>query len=185
MSDYQIGDLVRCNDKIGVISKFADWAAPENPVAEINQMPDSDRLISCSFDDLHKIAPLTIEDLRSHDFSQGNLQRWRASLEGVTELSIRYWKLEQSGGVYEYENSSEGRLEFSPLSNAAQRLTLREQMATHVFSPNLDGLRQLYLSKDDAIVAFAWMIREQQAEHRRSIAKLEQQEREMLAGVNL
>jgi hypothetical protein len=185
MSDFQIGDLVvaKSGEHKGQIGLYSYQCESVPQYHYFRPIPGQGNLIG-SFG-LFKIRSLSIEDLRSHDFSQDNLQLWRTSFGGVTELSICYWKLEQSSGMLERGDSSEGSLEFSPTPTTRQKLSLLEGVSTHVFSPNLDGLRQLYLNKDDAIVAFAWMIREQQAELSKQIAALGQKEREVLAGLSL
>lgn len=163
MSDLQSDDLVlvKQGEHKGQIGLYVRQCESVPQYHYIRHTPDHRNIIG-SFG-IHKITPLTIENLRSHDFSQGDLQLWQASVYGLTELSIHSWKFEQAAW--------------------GQQLSLHEFQATRTFGPSLKGIKGLYLSKDDGIVASAWMLREQQAERRKQIADLEQQEREMLAGL--
>jgi hypothetical protein len=165
MSDFQIGDLVRCKHDfrpIGVVTAFIP--VPDDIIIQLR--PDSgDRyLIEFPRRDLHKIAPLTIEDLRSHDFS-APLHAYLAWSDKVEECKILAW--ERSGEHFRLGLRIKG---------VNRDITGGETFAT---------MKNFYRNKDDAISAMVWKLRERQAEHRRSIAKLEQQEREMLAGVSL
>lgn len=167
--NLQVDDLVYATkgDYEGQFGLFAGCSHTCPSWIDFRPIPgDPTHIITSSA--VRKITPLTIEDLRSHNFTTP-LDAYMAWPDKIEAYSILSW---------EHVETSFG-------SNFRMWLRFKGAERDIDSMEILKSLKNFYFSKDDAIVASAWMLREQQAERRKQIADLEQQEREMLAGLGL